>query len=235
MEKGLFITGTDTGVGKTFVGGLLASLLRRRGVDVGVMKPVESGCPRRDGVLYPQDAYYLKEKAKSEDPIEEIVPYTLELPAAPAVAAASEGVEIDLGRICETFAILAQRHDLTLVEGAGGLLVPLTEEADNTRLILALGVPALVVARANLGTINHTLLTVNWALHLGIEILGILINHPSGSLSEAEHVNLDALLSRLPAPLLGIVPHLPNGKVETLNNLEGALDLPMILELLSRH
>lgn len=232
MGKGLFITGTDTGVGKTFVGGLLASLLRRRGIKVGVMKPVETGCPRQDGVLDPQDALFLKEKAESQDPLKEIVPYAFELPAAPAVAAAREGIKIDLRRISDTFALLAKRHDLTLVEGAGGLLVPLTENADNASLILTLGIPALIVARANLGTINHTLLTVRWALHLGIEVLGVLINHPSGPISDAEQANLEALLVRLSVPLLGIVPHIPHGGEEALPPLEETLDLSRILKLL---
>lgn len=233
MGKGLFITGTDTGVGKTFVGGLLASLLRRRGVNVGVMKPVETGCPRRDGLLLPQDALFLKEKTQSQDPLEEIVPYAFELPAAPAVAAAREGITIDLRRICDTYAALAGRHDLTLVEGAGGLLVPLTGEADNASLILTLGIPALIVTRANLGTINHTLLTIRWALHLGIGVLGVLINHPSGPISDAEQANLEALLVRLPVPLLGIVPHVPRDGEEALPSLEGALDLSRISKLLA--
>lgn len=231
MGKGLFITGTDTGVGKTVVGGLLAVLLRRQGINVGVMKPIESGCPRRDGTLYPQDAHYLKMKAESQDPLEEIIVYTLELPAAPAVAARQEGVQIELDRIVERFRTLSRRHQLTLVEGAGGLLVPLTRDQDNSHLILALGVPALVVARASLGTINHTLLTLRWAEHVGIEVCGVIVNHLSPEVSEAEKENLAALLERLTVPFLGEVPYLggPDRVAEDVSKLERRLDLGKIL------
>ncbi|MFN3476296.1 MAG: dethiobiotin synthase [Candidatus Methylomirabilales bacterium] len=234
MGTGLFITGTDTGVGKTFIGGLLAGLLRRRGMDVGVMKPVESGCLRRDGALYPQDAYELREKAQSLDPLTDIVLYALEMPAAPAVAAEKEGITIQLQAIVEKFQALSARHQLTIVEGAGGLLVPLTRREDNTHLILALNVPVLVVARASLGTINHTLLTINWAKALGIQILGVVINDPMGNLSQTERENLQALVERLPVPLLGIVPHLPLSFHEVLDRVEPALDLNQFLVLLRR-
>lgn len=113
MGKGLFITGTDTGVGKTFFAGVLATVLRARGFDVGVMKPAETGCIRRDGRLYPQDALYLKEKAGSDDPIEQICPYALELPAAPSVAAEAAGVVINLEWIADRFHHLAARHQLS--------------------------------------------------------------------------------------------------------------------------
>jgi len=231
MGKGLFITGTDTGVGKTVVGGLLAVLLRRQGINVGVMKPIESGCPRRDGALYPQDAHYLKMKAESQDPLEEIIVYALELPAAPAAASRHAGVQIELDRIVERFRTLSRRHQLTLVEGAGGLLVPLTRDQDNSHLILALGIPALVVARAFLGTINHTLLTLRWAEHVGIEVCGVIVNHLSPELSEAEKENLAALLERLRVPFLGEVPYLggPDRVAEDVTELERRLDLGKIL------
>lgn len=232
MGTGLFITGTDTGVGKTFVGGLLAGLLRRRGVDIGVMKPIESGCLRKDGILYPQDAYELKEKAQSPDPIEDIVLYAFEMPAAPAVAAEEEGVTIELPRIVEKFQALSSRHWLTLVEGAGGLLVPLTRHEDNAHLILALKVPALVVARALLGTINHTLLTVNWAKALSVEVLGVIINDPLGNLNQSERENFQALVERLPVPLLGIVPYFNMPFQEALDQVEPALALTPLLALL---
>lgn len=232
MGTGLFIAGTDTGVGKTFVGGLLAGLLQRQGIDIGVMKPVESGCLRKDGALYPQDAYELREKAQSRDPIDDIVLYALELPAAPAVAALKEGITIELPRIVEKFQALSARHQLTLIEGAGGLLVPLTRREDNAHLILALNVPVLIVARASLGTINHTLLTVNWAKTLGIQVLGVVINDPIGNLSQAERENLQALVERLPVPLLGIVPHLPLSFHEVLDRVEPALALDHLLALL---
>lgn len=231
MGKGLFITGTDTGVGKTFVAGALATLLRSRGIDVGVMKPAETGCPRRDGRLQPQDARYLQHRAGSTDPLEEICPYPLELPAAPSVAAEAEGVVIDLDRITELFSRLAARHRLTLVEGAGGLLVPLTETADYTDLIRRLDLPILLVARASLGTVNHTLLSLNWARHLQIPVLGVVVNNPVGPLTSAEEANLEALLRRLDVPLLRRLPYLPDGS-QDLATLETHLGLDRLLALL---
>src|SRR3990170_4788443 len=99
MGKGLFITGTDTGVGKTFVAGLLAGLLRARGIDVGVMKPVETGCPRQDGRLEPRDALTLKERAGTTDRLDEICPYALEMPVAPPVAAEAARASLHPERI----------------------------------------------------------------------------------------------------------------------------------------
>lgn len=229
MGRGLFIAGTDTGVGKTFVAGALATLLRARGIDVGVMKPAETGCIRRDGRLYPQDALYLKEKAGSADPVEEICPYALEMPAAPSVAADAAGVVIDLEWIAGRFHHLSARHQLTLVEGAGGLLVPLTDAADYTHLIKKLHIPVLVVARASLGTINHTLLTCHWAMHRHLPILGVIVNSPTGPPTPSEEANLDALFKRLTTPVLGHIPHLP---APDLSLAETSIRLDRLLELL---
>lgn len=231
MRQGLFITGTDTGVGKTFVAGILATLLRVRGIDVGVMKPVETGCPPHDGRLQPQDALYLKEKGRAADPLDEICPYAFEMPAAPSVAAEAAGIVIDLERIAARFTGIAARHTLTLVEGAGGLLVPLNDAADYTDLMRKLDIPILVVARASLGTINHTLLTVHWANHLGLPLIGVVLNSPAGPLAPSEQSNLAALVRRLPTPLLGSVPHVPDASCD-LSLVEKSLDLGRLLKLL---
>jgi dethiobiotin synthetase len=231
MGKGLFITGTDTGVGKTFVAGALASLLRARRIDVGVMKPVETGCPRQDGRLRPQDALYLQERAGTDDPLGEICPYAFEVPAAPSVAADAEGIAIDLDQITARFRRLAARHQLTLVEGAGGILVPLTDTADYADLIRMLDVPVLLVARASLGTINHTLLTMHWARHMQLPILGVVVNSPAGPPAPSEQANLQALAKRLPAPLLGCIPYLPEVSYD-LSLVEEAIGLNRLLELL---
>ncbi len=231
MSKGLFITGTDTGVGKTFLAGILAGLLRARRIDVGVMKPVETGCPMRDGRLQPQDALYLQEKAGTADPLDEICPYALEMPAAPSVAAEAAGITIDLDRIASRFRDLTGRHQVTLVEGAGGVLVPLTDTADNTDLIQKLCIPVLVVARASLGTINHTLLTWHWASHLKLPILGVVVNSATGPPGPSEQANLQALVDRLPGPLLGSIPYCPDAS-DDLSLVERSLGLDRLLELL---
>lgn len=231
MGKGLFITGSDTGVGKTFVAGTLATLLRARQFDVGVMKPVETGCPRQDGRLRPQDALYLQEKAGTADPLDEICPYALEMPAAPSVAADAADIAIDLDRIAAQFGELAARHQLTLVEGAGGMLVPLTETADYTDLIRKLGIPVLLVVRASLGTINHTLLSVHWARHAQLPILGVVVNSPMGPIAPSEQANLQALVTRLTVPLLGCLPYLSEASYD-ISLVEKSLDLTRLLALL---
>ncbi|MFQ5803529.1 MAG: dethiobiotin synthase [Candidatus Methylomirabilales bacterium] len=231
MSKGLFIIGTDTGVGKTFVAGALAALLRARGIDVGVMKPAETGCIRRDGQLHPQDALYLRDRAESTDPLDEICPYPLEMPSAPSVAADAAGIAIDLDWIADRFHRLARRHQLTLVEGAGGLLVPLTDTADYTQLIQKLQIPALLVARASLGTINHTLLTSRWARHVKLPLLGVVVNSPIGPSTPSEEANLQALAKRLITPLLGYIPHLPD-PTSDLSLVEKSLRMDRLLELL---
>lgn len=176
MKKGVFITGTGTGVGKTFVSALLASTLRARGLDAGVMKPVESGCSLRSGVLVPEDAVRLQSASGVTDAIDEINPYRFAEPVSPNMAARSSGVTIDLGHIVKTFRELGARHDVMIAEGAGGLLTPLNDTETIAELIVALGVPVIIVAASVLGTVNHTLLTVEAATSRGIEIAGIFLN-----------------------------------------------------------
>jgi len=153
---GVFVTGTDTGVGKTVVATALVTALRERGVDVGVMKPCETGV----GPDGPLDALALAAAAGEPDPIDAVCPWPLPVPAAPSVAAALAGRPLDLDAIGRAYRALAGRHAFTVVEGAGGLLVPIHEEASMADLAAGLDLPLLVVVRTALGTINHTLLTL---------------------------------------------------------------------------
>src|SRR5690606_6029361 len=125
MGRGIFITGTDTGVGKTFVAASMAAYLRQRGHRVGVMKPAETGCPERSGVLIPEDATRLKEASGCAEPIEKICPYRFAEPLAPSIAAERAGRKIDVDLLLATYGEISAEHDVTLVEGAGGLMVPL--------------------------------------------------------------------------------------------------------------
>lgn len=177
MTKGIFITGTDTGVGKTHVGAGIASALRKLGVDVGVMKPVETGCRRRGGELIPADAVALMKAAGSRDPLDLINPYRFPKPLAPPVAARLEGKKIERKRVLAAYRTLKQRHDFMLVEGAGGIMVPLSDEYLYLDLARDLKLPVLIVARPSLGTINHTLLTVMALRSAKVTIAGIVINH----------------------------------------------------------
>ena len=199
MTRGLFVTGTDTGVGKTRVGCTLLAAARRRGAAVGAMKPIETGVDARG----PLDAIALRDAAGVGDALDEICPLQFAMPAAPSVAAAAEGRRIDLGVVHAGFAKLAERHRALLVEGAGGLLVPIRDDADMGDLALALGLPVLVVARASLGTINHTLLTLAELERRRIELVGVVVSHANGPLPDSDRANLAHLCARLGERLLG--------------------------------
>ncbi len=170
--RGLFVTATDTGVGKTEVACALLRAARAAGVDAVGMKPAQSGATAGEA----SDAERLAEASGNVEPIEAICPYALRAPLAPAVAARREGVAISLARILDAARALAARHAALLVEGAGGLLVPLTERETYADLAAALGLPVLVVARAGLGTVNHTALTVEALRRRGLAIAGIVLN-----------------------------------------------------------
>jgi len=201
--RGLFVTGTDTGVGKTVVTGALARALRLHGVDAGVMKAVQTGAEMEvDGAFSP-DARFLRLASGVEDPEDRICPELYATPVAPAAAAALEGRSVSPSRILIAFDALAERHEVMLVEGAGGLLVPLDGYLTMAHLAQALGLPLLIVARAALGTINHTLLTVEAARSRGLEIAGVILNRYPAEPGPAElsapelirrHCGLDPLL-----------------------------------------
>ena len=205
---GVFVTGTDTGCGKTRVGCAVARAWRAAGRRVRVLKPVETGCERLGGgEPAPADARALAEAAGDDAPLDRLCPYRLELPAAPEVAARAAGVEIRLDRIAAALARAREDADCVLVEGAGGLLVPLAPGLDMAGLAAALDLPLLVVARAALGTINHTRLTLEAARARGLRVAGVAVSHTTPGLPGAERRNLDRLIEDLPAPFLGELPH----------------------------
>lgn len=201
---GLFVTGTDTGVGKTVVACALARALRARGRGVGVLKPCETGV----GAEGPLDALALRAAAGVDDALGEVCPERFALPAAPSVAAAAEGKAVDLERIRAAARRLRARHEILLVEGAGGLLVPLAPGFAMADLAVELGLPLLVAARAELGTINHTLLTLEAAERRGLALAGVVISHSRGALSEADTRNLAGLRAALGERLVGELPPL---------------------------
>jgi dethiobiotin synthetase len=205
--RGLFVTGTDTGVGKTVVACAIVHALRERGLDVGVMKPIETGV----GAEGPQDALALWRAAGEVDSLDDICPLRFALPAAPNVAAAAEGAEVELALVEAAFDRLAARHDCMLVEGAGGLLVPTRTGADMGDLARDLGLPIVVVARVALGTINHTLLTLAEIERRGLPLLGVVASHASGRNSVADEANFEHLRSVLGSRLIGEIPPLEEG------------------------
>ena len=203
MTLSIFITGTDTGVGKTVVTAGIAAALRRRGVDVGVMKPVATGAV--DGVS--EDALLLRKAAGVGDPSELINPVCLEPPLAPSVAARITGTRIDLRRVWSAYRTLSARHECMIVEGVGGLLVPILDRYPVARMAKRLGLPLVIVVRPTLGTINHTALTVHAARSFGLRVLGIVINHSEKlERGPAERTNPLALKTECRVPILGEVP-----------------------------
>lgn len=222
VTRGLFVTGTDTGVGKTLVACALLRALRARGRDPAGMKPIETGV----GPDGPLDALALRAAAGDLDPLDDVCPQRFALPAAPSVAAAAEGRSIELWAVQRAFERLGARHDCVIVEGAGGLLVPVAEQKCMADLARDLELPVLVVARAALGTINHTLLTLEAAVARGLSVAGVVISHAGGPLSGADAANLEALRRALDAALLGEIPPLAPGQ----HPPSDAIDVDALLE-----
>jgi dethiobiotin synthetase len=203
--RGLFVTATDTGVGKTEVACALLRDARARGLDAVGMKPAQSGVA--PGVE--SDAERLALAADGVEPLEAVCPYSFVAPLAPAVAARVEGRAVSFARVVEGARALAARHDAVIVEGAGGLLVPLTDRETFADLALALGLPVVVVARAGLGTVNHTALTVEALRRRGLAVAGIVLNRtaPEDDPSVATNAGEIARLTGVaPAAILPFVP-----------------------------
>lgn len=209
LGKAFMITGTDTGVGKTLIACALAAEFHRRGLRVGVMKPVETGVGNAAAFPRASDAARLKQFSASPMPIHVICPYRFRAPLAPWVAARMEHRSIPFNRLCASARSISQSHDVTMIESAGGLLVPLTRGHSYRDLARSLNIPILIVARLGLGTINHTLLTLEAARRAGVRVLGIVLNNADGNVGLAQRRNPDTLRNLAGAPLLGVFPHLP--------------------------
>jgi dethiobiotin synthetase len=208
MDKGIFITGTDTGVGKTYVASGIAASLRSQGVNVGVMKPAETGCRIRSGDLVPADAIRLARAAGVHDPLTLINPYRFRKPLAPSVAAEFEGKKIQAKRIMSAYRALVRKHDFMIIEGAGGIMVPLSLNYLYLDLAQAMGLPVVVVARSGLGTINHTFLTVAALKERGISIAGVVINYSDKRKPGTAEETSPGVIEKISrVPVLGIVPY----------------------------
>jgi dethiobiotin synthetase len=202
MGQGIFITGTDTGVGKTFVACALARELRESGYRVGVMKPAETGCDSVNGEITPRDALELKAAAGCDVSLDRICPYQFREPLAPSVAAEREGHLIDVERLIDIYLEISAVHDVTLVEGAGGLMVPLLPSYTYADFANALKLPVIVVAANKLGVLNHLLLTLEHGSCKGLRVLGYILNDTEHTPSLAAEANREALFSLTAAPCL---------------------------------
>ncbi|HLH21994.1 MAG TPA: dethiobiotin synthase [Chloroflexota bacterium] len=196
------MTGTDTGVGKTVATAAIARALAARGRRVGVLKPVQTGvAPGQPG-----DAAFVLAALGTDQPPQLACTYSFREPAAPLVAARAEGARLDVGVIRAHFERLRQSHDVVLVEGAGGLLVPLAEGYSMADLARGLGLPLVVVARPGLGTLNHTLLTLEAARARGLSVLGIVLAGWREPVDLATRTNPALLCELGQAALLGVLP-----------------------------
>lgn len=235
-RKGFFITGTDTGVGKTIVTATLLSLFKKRNVDAGVMKPVETGVGPQNSSPGESDAHFLMQTGGIPDGLEEVSPYRFKLPAAPYLAAQSEGRTIDKNTILKSFHNLAPKHDIMLVEGVGGILAPVTPDYKIIDLAWDMGLPLIVVSRAGLGTINHTLLTLHAARSRGLIVTGVIFNHlhPEENRLIANS-NRDFIHENGNTRILGEIPFIPGVSPEhfdakLIESLEDSLDLKILLK-----
>ena len=219
MSAGVFVTGTDTGVGKTLVACALVHALRGRGLRVAPMKPVAAGASPRDGGWANEDTVALARAAGPQAPaLDEITPVLLREAVAPHIAAAREQRPIVLERLVEAHDRLARESDFTVVEGVGGFLVPLGPELDARDLATALGLPVVLVVGLRLGCLNHALLTAESVGRAGLRLAGWVANAIDPRMVAPEE-NVAALAARLPAPLLGRLPHSPGADARALAGL----------------
>ena len=225
--RGVYVCGTDTGIGKTHVAaGLVRALRRRHGLEVAVMKPVASGCiaGRND------DAERLISASGLGLDYAAVNPYALERPIAPQLAAAAEGRRIDFAPIVEAFEGLRARADLVVVEGIGGVAVPLSDDRLQSDLIARLGLPALLVVGMRLGCINHALLSSEHLERRGIPCIGWIANRIDPAYTAVEET-IETLSQRIAAPLLGSVPHAGDERGETAGGLPVDITIKLLAAL----
>ena len=213
--RGLFVTGTDTGVGKTRVAVALIQALRAQGLRVAAMKPVSAGSA--PGELN-EDVVALLQAANVDADLRDVNPYAFAEPIAPHIAAALAGVRMELDVIAAAYSRLAAKADVVVVEGAGGWRVPLNEHEDMADLAQRLNLPVVLVVGLRLGCLNHALLTAESVAHRRLPWAGWIGNHVGASMPLAAE-NVAALHARLPGPCLGVQDFL-HGDISSGNALQ---------------
>lgn len=214
--RGFFITGTDTGVGKTVVTAALAAKLRAEGYDVVALKPFATGATTVEGRRVSLDTLFIEQAAESGETVEALTPVLLDAPLAPAVAARLEGRTVKLQPVVDHCRCVAARHDVVLVEGVGGLIVPLNEDVLVADFAAALGLPVIVVARPGVGTLNHTALTVEYARSRGLHVAGIVISGYPESPGIAEKTNPSEIERLTGLRILATLPRVVGLDVEAM-------------------
>ncbi|WP_305908504.1 dethiobiotin synthase [Methylomarinum sp. Ch1-1] len=218
-KQGFFITGTDTGVGKTWATVAMMKRLIRQGRRVAGMKPVAAGCEWLQGQWKNEDALLIQRHASVDLPYHQVNPYAYRLPVSPHLA--SNGAEIDIVLLHKVFTDMKQKADIVLVEGAGGWLSPLSHELDNAGLAKQLGLPVILVVAVRLGCINHGLLSWRAIQASGLDCVGWIAMCIDAEMAFADE-NIDFLRQRIEAPLLGVLPHDEQADFEQLSySLQG--------------
>jgi dethiobiotin synthetase len=205
MKAGYFITGTDTGVGKTLVASALVYKFAQEGFKAVGMKPVAAGCEMIEGKLLSEDVAQLIAASNASAPLEQINPYAFQPAIAPHIAAIQAGMEIKLDTIRQAYTALTELADIVVVEGAGGFYVPLSDSLDMAALAKALDLPVILVVGMRLGCLNHALLTTEAIRLCGLQLAGWVANTIDPGMAMFEE-NLSSLKQRIQAPCLGVIP-----------------------------
>ncbi|MBF0487358.1 MAG: dethiobiotin synthase [Nitrospirae bacterium] len=221
--RGFFVTGTDTGVGKTVVSALMAVALIEKGFNVTVRKPIETGCADVNNTLIPKDGLFLKTITGSTEDLKVITPIRFAHPLAPLAAATAENTTIDIAEIYKSFDCI-DNSSVAIVEGIGGLLVPITETFFASDLIKKLNLPVILVSSNRLGTINHTLLSLEYMKNKAITVAGLVFNNTTSVRDMSVNTNI-GLIRRLTAvPIIATVPFLDTIDYNTLADVAKTVD-----------
>jgi dethiobiotin synthetase len=213
--NGLFITGTDTGVGKTLVAGGIAKILNQAGYTVGVFKPVATGCKHHHEGLVSTDAEFLRYWSGCDFELSVINPVGFVTPAAPVVCEEFERRHVDFAAIEAAYGSICEASDFVIVEGIGGIRVPISGDVDVLDLARVFALGVVIVARPYLGTINHTLLTIDAIRGAGLDVAGVVISgYEAASATFAEETGADVIAEYGDVEILAIVPHDEDSDVE---------------------
>ena len=203
---GYFITGTDTGVGKTCIALALMQQFKKQGKIVGAMKPVSAGCARTNDGLRNDDAILLQKESSIELPYEIVNPYAYQPPIAPHIAAQQIADYIGIDKVEQCYAQIDSKSEIVIVEGAGGWLVPINDKETMADIAIRLKLPVILVIGMRLGCLNHALLSIQSIKNSGLTLTGWIANHFQQEMRNYQD-NIDSLKQRIPAPLLGTVPY----------------------------
>ena len=220
----VYVTGTDTGIGKTLASCALLQALRGHGLRAAGMKPVASGCERIEGEWRNADALALQAAGEPGIAYADINPFALEHPLAPELAARDAGVEVSLLPILASHARLSDHADALVIEGVGGWAAPLSASLMQADLVRALRLPVLLVVGLRLGCLNHALLSARAIAADGAHLAGWIASHVDPDMERVED-NIEMLRARLPAPCWGVLPHAPNADAATMAR---RLRIPML-------